>query len=146
MRAIFIDAVNHTVEEIDLPYETEGYRVINDKIGCRTMTLGYTFPNQDVLFVDDEGLMNHPENFIILEGYEQPLAGSGLILGTDEWGESIPAKTGLADIKTKIAFANAEAVREWFRLANVERAQRIAEVNKNIGGDMNVIHVPYPEI
>jgi hypothetical protein len=41
------------------------------------------------MFVDDEGLLHGPEHFMLWEGYDQPIAGRGLILGVGREGESV---------------------------------------------------------
>ena len=83
MRAIRIDAVNQKVEVINFEGDyTEIYKQLD--VDCFTCVgLG-----EETLYVDDEGLINGTENFFQMEGL-QPLAGNGLILGTDAEGESI---------------------------------------------------------
>lgn len=45
----------------------------------------------DTVYVDDEGLFN-VSHFMFIKSYPQPLAGCGLILGTDKEGNSTSPK------------------------------------------------------
>lgn len=146
MKAVFIDAVNRTVTDIDLPYAEAGFMSINRQLGCDTMTLAYSFDNFDVIFADDEGLFNNPENFFIFSDYDQPIAGNGLVLGGNEWGESVDVKMTAAELAPKIAFASAEGVRHWFARANIESKARIDILNQEMGDQAFAIFVPFPEI
>ena len=58
----------------------------------------------DSIYVDDEGLLKPQINFFLYEGYNQPLAGNGLVLGTDEEGESVDPKNTLKFIRSKVTF------------------------------------------
>ena len=87
MKALFINAEERTVEEIDFDGD---YKKIQEKIGCRCFTCVELNAKQDTLYIDDEGLINGTENFFYVEGkgYCQPFAGNGLVLGTDNEGDS----------------------------------------------------------
>ena len=86
MKAIFIDAVNKTIERIDFEGD---YKDIQDKISVDCFTCAEINQAGDVVYVDDEGLMNGTDDFFFIEGMYQPFAGNGLILGTDmSTGES----------------------------------------------------------
>jgi hypothetical protein len=56
----------------------------------------------EAIFVDDNGLLNNPVRFFKYAGYEQPLAGKGLILGSDAEGDTIGASSKLATIKAAV--------------------------------------------
>jgi hypothetical protein len=45
-----------------------------------------------VVYVDDGGLLKEPKYFFQIAGCAQPYAGRGLILGTNESGDDMPAK------------------------------------------------------
>lgn len=78
MKAILIDPMNKTIEEIN----TAGKK-INEIIGCKYFD-GVRLGN-DFMYVDDEGLLkeNHLFNFL---NYGHPFAGKALIVGNDEYG------------------------------------------------------------
>ena len=94
MRAILIDPAKQTVTEVD--YDGN-FRSINKLIDCQTFAVPYVLENEDSLYVDDEGLWG-ATHFFTIEGYPEPLAGKCLILGTDEDGESVAAKSDIEDL------------------------------------------------
>lgn len=112
MRAIKIDAKARTVTEIDLP---KGIDAMQAAIGCDCFCFAVSWRNGDTLYVDDEGLLNPCDEFFVIETGHQPFAGNGLILGSDEEGESVDAKTPLTDVK--VAFLTRAQVATMFREA-----------------------------
>ena len=58
------------------------------------------------LYVDDEGLLTLTEEskFFLIKGYPQPIAGSGLILGHNDEGESISTDLTIEQVITTITF------------------------------------------
>ena len=102
MRAILIDPFTQTIEEVDYSGD---YKDIYGLIECDLFTTVY-LPNtsDDTLFVDDEGLYVENQRFFKIEGYEQPLAGRGLLLGTDEEGESIDCMSTVEEVKAIVSW------------------------------------------
>lgn len=70
--------------------------------------------DQNVMFVDDNGLLDNPEHFVIWRYYHQPLAGRALILGYDE-------EENVACSLTE------EWVRENMRVATLDEVRRLYE-------------------
>lgn len=104
MKAIFINAEEQTVEEVE--HKGEDISEIQEMIGCRCFTvvsLGYE-PDSDGIFIDDEGLLRNEFHAFRFEGYPQPLAGNGLILGCDYEGRSVSPKMSLQEAKEKVSF------------------------------------------
>lgn len=66
----------------------------------------------DVIYVDDEGLWQNADRWFVVDGYQQPLAGRGLVLGTDERGRSTPPKVSLRTVKNlvRVGGANIEVI------------------------------------
>ena len=91
MRAILIDPAKQTITEVD--YDGN-WTSISTHIDCTTFASAVVFENEDTLYIDDEGLWG-ATHFFRIEGYPDPLAGRGLILGTNEDGESIAAKSDI---------------------------------------------------
>lgn len=102
MKAILIDAKAHEVREV----ETGDYKTYYPLLNCQTFTAATYLPNNDCLLVDDEGLLNAPLDFFTYEGAHQPFAGNGLFIGSSEEGETIPVKTTLAEVQSKVKFLN----------------------------------------
>jgi hypothetical protein len=115
MKAILIDVEKREVKIVDVE---KGIDAIYAQIKCDCFTV-VTLENEDAIFVDDEGLLKLDENskFFFIEGYHQPLAGNGLILGTNEEGESVDVKSDLQDIKNRVRFLNIQEIHatnpEW---------------------------------
>jgi len=101
MRAILIDPVAETVMEVE---HNGDYRNIYDLIDCETFTV-VGIDNDDAIYVDDEGLLkDDPKHFFMFSGYAQPLAGKGLILGTDEEGNSVSPIISIEEVIERVTF------------------------------------------
>lgn len=100
MKAIKIDAYANTITEVEI---SNDFREISRNIGCDLFCVGHTLPNGDTLFVDDEGWLNY--NVTRAFGFSgRILAGNGLILGSNQEGDSISAKSSLDKIKNLTQF------------------------------------------
>ena len=97
MRAILIDPFTQTIEEVDYSGD---YKDIYTLIQCELFSTVYCL--EDTLFVDDEGLYVKDQRYFKVAGYPQPLAGRGLLLGTNEEGDSVDAKAKLSVIEKVI--------------------------------------------
>tara|TARA_B100001013_G_C24581867_1_gene430949 strand:- start:56 stop:433 length:378 start_codon:yes stop_codon:yes gene_type:complete len=103
MKAILIDARSGTVTEV----EYDGlFQSISKWIGgnCRTFTTVRMYENHDTLFVDDEGLYNGADYGFRHSNYDNHLMGNGLLLGTDDGGESIDVQTPLEQVQKDVRF------------------------------------------
>ena len=115
MRAILIDPAKQTVTEVD--YDGD-YQSIYKLTDCTTFAVPYVLENEDALYVDDEGLLNGPVNFFTIWGYPEPLAGKCLILGTDEDGKSVAAKSMIEDLDVRFVIPiQFPDHMEWLRVA-----------------------------
>jgi hypothetical protein len=56
----------------------------------------------DVIYVDDEGLLKPLDWFFAVKGGHQPFAGCGLVLGTDDEGETVSARIALQELKRRV--------------------------------------------
>lgn len=65
---------------------------------------GSFMSKRDTLWVDDEGLYVKDQAYFQVEGYAQPLAGYGILLGTDEEGETVGAYMEFKPFKRMISF------------------------------------------
>ena len=88
MRAIYINTAERTAEVIDF---TGDFQDIQRLLGVDCFTCVGLDNGGDTLYVDDEGLFKE-NDFFSIDEYPEPLAGNGLILGTDlETGETVSA-------------------------------------------------------
>jgi hypothetical protein len=86
MKAYLIDPFARTVTQVEYSGD---YKEISALIGCQLFDAVRIGANGDTIFVDDEGLLNGPTEFFKHSSYPSPLAGKGLVLGTDDEGESV---------------------------------------------------------
>jgi hypothetical protein len=100
-KAYLIDPVTRTVEEVTY---ADNFTHIYSLIDCDTFTCLTFNEHNDTVFVDDEGLFKPDQHFFKLKGYPDPLAGKGLVLGTDEEGESVSPTISLEEFRKLISF------------------------------------------
>jgi hypothetical protein len=106
MKAILINSIEQTVTEIEY---SGNWRDISKLIGCDLFTV-VNMGKGDTIFVDDEGLLKDPQYFFKLDTYRSLLAGNGLILGSDDEGESIACKVTVEEMRSRISFINRETL------------------------------------
>ena len=102
MQAYLIDPFTKTITEVEYSGDIQDiYRLIEAKpFDCARFNA-----EGDVVFVDDNGLLNVPFHFFQVEGYPQPLAGKGLVLGCNmDTGESAPPFVGLEWLQNNVRF------------------------------------------
>jgi hypothetical protein len=58
----------------------------------------------DVVYVDDEGLLCQPQFFFTITGYPTPLAGRGIVAGTDDEGETVAPTVTLEWVRKNVTF------------------------------------------
>ena len=110
MKALLIDSKNRVVKQIEIG---EHFTEISKAIDCDVFSCPHVLENEDTLYCDDEGLLKGPENFFLLDSYPQPIAGNGLILGCDEEGESIDAKTSIFELSNRVTFMDVNDAYNW---------------------------------
>ena len=113
IKAILIDPFNKLVVETRIAaHGKEHMNEIYAALKCDLITVASEINEQrDALFVDDEGLLMNDlsqQRFfaLFLDGGETqiPLAGMGLIMGTNEDGESVDATVTAEEVQQMIAF------------------------------------------
>lgn len=105
MRAIFIDALLKRVTEINIEPGLQSYY---RQIGCELIEAVHldTLTGQDVMYVDEEGLLVEREFqvYFAIVGGHQPLAGNALIVGTDDEGNTVDCESSLEHIRDLVIF------------------------------------------
>ena len=108
MQAILIDPFTETIEVVDYSGD---WQDISTLLGCSlftTIDLGDNdiydsdLGDSDTLYVDDEGLYVEDQRFFNLEGYPQPLAGRGLVLGYTSDGNSTDSSLTVSEIQDMV--------------------------------------------
>lgn len=111
MKAIKIDVANKEILEIEIG---KGLQNIYDAIGCELFCCPVTWENQDTLYADDEALLKDDiVGCFAFPDFNYPIVGNALILGTNDEGESVDAKTSIAELKEKIIWGNREVAEMW---------------------------------
>jgi hypothetical protein len=108
MRAIFIDSKNKTVSEIQI----KDWKEIAPKLGCDLFTCVNLPEDGETLYIDDEGLLtiNEESTFLLINGYPEPLAGNGIILGTKGNGDSKNSSLTLEEVRENVRFLSLREV------------------------------------
>lgn len=105
MKAYLIDTPNREVREVE--YDGNWRTIASTHLHCSLFTVVVINEAEDVVYVDDEGLINgNPHGWFELVTYGQPLRGYGLVLGTDPEGESIAPAISLEDLKKLVRFSS----------------------------------------
>lgn len=109
MRGILIDPISRTVTEVD---HKNDYRDIYRLIEATDFNaVAINDPCNHCIYVDGESLLvDEPGPFFQWKGYHQPIAGKGLILRTDEGGDSQDATFTLEFVRHMVTWPDIEFV------------------------------------
>jgi len=110
-KAILINPFTRSITEVE--YNGD-FNEIYKLIGCDTFTIAPITHRGDGIFIDDEGLFKFNQAFFKHDGYPQPLAGCGLIMGCDEEGETVEPTVSLTDTVHAVRFMSLEEIREEY--------------------------------
>jgi len=112
-KAILIDAKARTFSIVEVGDCLD----IQKKIGCGCFTIATQLPRNDVIYVDDEGMLTLDDEsvFFEFEGAHQPFVGNGLVMGGDDEGETQDVKITLLEIQNKVKFLTLAQVRTQSR-------------------------------
>lgn len=107
MRGILINPHDQSISNV----ETDGsFADIRRLLGIECFTT-IQWGNRNHLILDDEGLLREaPGPFFQIAGYDQPLAGKGLILGLDRKGDHVDTTLKLFYMLDKVTFPNVRFV------------------------------------
>ena len=100
MKAYLIDPFLESISQVE--YDGH-YRSIYDLIQAPLFTR-LRLDDHDVIYLDDEGLYRENQRYFLLQGYNQPLAGRGLVVGIDEEGGDDIPEASLDDLRSRISW------------------------------------------
>ena len=101
MKAILINPIDNSVKEVD--YNGD-YKQIYTYIDATMFGL-VDIPNDDSIFIDDEGLFKDTQHCFLFKGIPTPLCGKALVLGIDhKTGDSADANSTILEIRKSITF------------------------------------------
>lgn len=97
--ALLLNAKENTITEIVI----KDFSDISRLIGCNYFTTVQVNDKGDTLYVDDEGLINDTTVGFTFEGYDSPLMGNAILLGTDlRTGDSKDISMTTAEFAAKV--------------------------------------------
>lgn len=101
MRAYLINPFTRSITEVE--YDGN-YKSIYGLINAHCFDVA-RLDHGDGIYIDDEGLISgQPQQFFLVKGYPTPLAGKGLVLGSDDEGETTPPRITLDQLTSLITF------------------------------------------
>jgi hypothetical protein len=111
MRAIIIDAEKRAVSEAEIDGSLHSLQQVVGRL------IDPVYPGLEGTdhhcYVNDEGLLNNPQDFFMLKDGHQPLAGNGVILSTTGDGDEAACTLSLDWVKERVTFMDLQDVREW---------------------------------
>lgn len=105
MRGILIDPFTQTISQVDYNGDYhEIYRLLSDPVSVDTFT-AINIGERNTIWLDDNGLYQKDQQYFKYFGIDQPLAGKGLILATNNSGNSVETKLPIAEVQRNVAWA-----------------------------------------
>lgn len=95
LRGYLIDPEKKTIEPV---IHNGDYKQIYKFIGADCFDV-VRIDDENMIFVDDEGLLNGTRYFFMLKGYPQPFAGKGLLMGSNDEGDTVSSSMRLEDVQ-----------------------------------------------
>ena len=93
-RAYLVDPTTKLISQVYI----KDYKDILRHIGCDMFTMAFRLDNADVMYVDDNGLRTKHDYFAVLDAYDAPLAGRGLLVGSNAQGGDEDVRTEILDL------------------------------------------------
>jgi hypothetical protein len=112
MRAIIINAKERTITETDIDGSLTALQQI---VGGLIEPVSQGLDGNHHCYVNEEGLLNGPQNFFMFKDGHQPLAGNGVILSLTDGGDEASCTLPLDWVKERVTFMDLEAARQWCR-------------------------------
>lgn len=116
MKAIKIDSENQKLEYVELSSDYHDiYKVLG--LGCEMFECPIIFENNDTLYVDEEGLLRGPAKcgftMELPDGTFWQIIGNGLIIGTDNEGNSVDVVGTIDTYSAYIGWLNIVAAQNY---------------------------------
>ena len=121
MKAYLINPQDQTVIQVEYSGD---YQQIYQHINAPLFTVATFNEAGDSVFIDDEGLFNGDNEFFVIDGYPQPLAGRGLVLGCNEDGDSVEPSITLDQCRALVHWVPRAMVSSVARILEKEYTQR----------------------
>jgi Domain of unknown function (DUF3846) len=112
MRAIIINAQDRSITEAEIDGSLKSLQQI---VGGMIEPVTQGLDDNHHCYVNEEGLLDHPQHFFMFEAGHQPLAGNGVILAETDDGDEAPCTLSLDRVKERVQFMDVIAVGRWAR-------------------------------
>lgn len=125
-KAILIDSANRTVREVTVAGLKDMQRCVGGYI-----QIAHEWESGDALYVDEEGLLKAQEHWFRISGQhsDHPMAGNGLIVGSDDEGENADVVLTVADVVPLVTFYDRTQVEAWAKGNASEPAITISSID-----------------
>ena len=135
MKAYLIDPERQEVTEVE---HDDSLNDIKELLQCHTFDV-VRIEHSDAIYVDDEGLYRQHAYFMY-DGIRAPLAGRGLVLGTDCDGYTTEPVHDLQTITDRVKFITYEEALDVAKRLDEEGRKREQEAKTS--GGIGYIYVP----
>jgi hypothetical protein len=136
--AYLINPETKTIEAVSIDASKEHLPQIYAHLGCNLVTTA-PLAGSDTVYVDDEGLIKGPVyQFFGLQGYSQPLAGRGLVVGSDGDGNDVAPALSLDEVKGRLFFIERLTRDLWSIRQAGSHAMEVgplAHIERTLGGE-----------
>lgn len=115
MRAIRINPYDRTVTEVETTGAGPGHRGLYELLSAPThkvdifTTVSLGGRDGETIYLDDDGFLQPGHAVWRLQDYGSPLAGVGVIVGTDDGGDSISTALSVQDVQALVSWTDDES-------------------------------------
>jgi hypothetical protein len=109
MKAFLIDPFNREITEVETDGSLESIYAL---LQVQMIEVVY-MDNEDCIYVDEEGLLGNLLEqawFAIPDFKEEPLAGRGLVLGTDNKGANVSPIVSLEEMRGRVVWCRLDVI------------------------------------
>jgi hypothetical protein len=110
MRAITINPKDRTITATDID---GSLKTLQQIVGGMIEAVSQGLDDFHHCYVNEEGLLDNPQDFFLFKDGHQPLAGNGIILSSTEDGDEAPCTLLLEWVKDRVTFMDLDAARQW---------------------------------
>jgi len=110
-KVIVIDSAKREVYEANTSDYKDIYTLLGENVNAFACPV--QFNDSDGLFVDDEGLYNPFQGGYMFPDWEYPVCGNGVIVGSDEEGETADVQMSVQDVLNEIIWVDKARCEAW---------------------------------
>jgi hypothetical protein len=89
------------------------WKSIAKMLDCDLFDVARFHENGDCVFVDDEGSFRDDQQYFRIKGYAVPIAGKGLVLGTEGTGESVAPIITVEELAASVKWMTPQEVYQY---------------------------------